>query len=672
MTNFFSNYLQPVTQWVSLHPHWALLATFLISFSESLAFIGSIIPGTVTMTAFGILAGSGIMRIDLTLLAAILGAIAGDSASYGIGIIFSDRLVNMWPFKRYPQWLRYGQDYFESHGGKSVFIGRFTGPLRSVIPIIAGMMQMNHWHFLIANIASAIGWSILYVMPGVLIGAASHELSAQSASMLFVVILCFLGGVWTLTLGVKWIFSHFNQWLHAHLHAYWSAMIRSKRVGKCVRYFTPPNEVDHYGTAVIAVLLILSIALMPLFFYAYSYSSWAIGINEAARQFCLSIRTHDFDAFFIVARLDISYLSLIAFSIAIFIYTIYHQDWRLLKFWFSLLVTSTLVVILMSYTLTSPLPIYQLSNLPVFAYPTRGLTFATTLYGFLVFYMAAFYKQTFSVFLRVLLLIILFFAGIALIYLGEDWLLNVILAYKIGFTNALLHWMLYRRRSKPHYRSYLPITLSIVLLLIATALSSLLFFHTISERQKPYTQQFDIQYGTWWNQQKALLPLYSMNRFGKEIGLMNIQYVGSIQSLQQTLEQAGWKKQLDSFFLSLMLRLGNQDSVAKLPLMAQLYLNQKPFLLMTNGTSRSGNGLILRLWRSNYHVHNKNQIIWIGSIQTQTKTPIKPPSDLVNQLSSTLPLTSYKTKTVIINPKKTRAINATSTILLLIKENQTH
>lgn len=666
----FSAYLHPITQWIYLHPHWALLAAFIISFSESLAFVGTIIPGTVTMTAFGILAGSGMMRIDLTLLAATLGAIAGDSASYSLGFFFSDRLVNMWPFKRYPQWLRYGQDYFERHGGKSVLIGRFTGPLRSIIPIIAGMMQMNRWHFLVANVTSAVGWSFLYIMPGVLIGAASSELSAQSASKLFIVVLCFLVIVWVTTLGVKWIFIHMNQWLHIHLNVSWSKLLRSRFFGHWIRFFTPPHEVDHYATAAMALLLISFLALMPLFFYTYTYSQWAIEINEAVRQFCLSIRTHDFNAFFIIARLDISYLSLIGFGGAIVCYALYHRDWRLLTFWFSLFITSGLIVILMSYTLRSPLPTYQLSEIPIFEYPTRGLTFATSLYGFLIFYMATYYQQTVSIILRILLLMILFFAGMALVYLGEDWLLNVIIAYQVGFTNALFHWILYRRRGKPHYRSYLPITLSIVLLIIATALSSLLFFHVISEKQQPYTKQFDIQYRTWWKQKHPLLPLYSMNRFGKEIGLMNIQYVGSIQTLQQTLEHTGWKKQLDSFFYSLILRLGNQKSSAELPLMAQLYMNQKPFLMMTYGSSSDENGLILRLWRSNYHVHNQNQTIWIGSIQTQTKNASKHPSDLVNHLSSALAPKQYQTKTVIINPKKTRPATATSTILLLIKNNE--
>ncbi|WP_188883521.1 DedA family protein, partial [Alicyclobacillus cellulosilyticus] len=150
----FSDYLQPLTTWIYANPHWALFFTFLISFTESLAIIGSIIPGSVTMTAIGILAGSGVMRIDLTLLAAAAGAVAGDGASYLLGSIFKHRLPNMWPFSRNPNWLRYGRDYFAKHGGKSVLIGRFIGPLRSIIPLIAGMMHMNRWHFLIANVVS--------------------------------------------------------------------------------------------------------------------------------------------------------------------------------------------------------------------------------------------------------------------------------------------------------------------------------------------------------------------------------------------------------------------------------------------------------------------------------------------------------------------------------------
>src|SRR5476651_1969907 len=131
--HLFTDYIEPVVHWLQVHPHSALFFAFLVSFAESLVIVGSLVPGSVTMTAIGILAGSGVMRIDLTFCAAILGAIAGDSASYALGHTFSDRLTHIWPFNRYPKLLNYGKEFFARHGGKSVLIGRFFGPLRSII-----------------------------------------------------------------------------------------------------------------------------------------------------------------------------------------------------------------------------------------------------------------------------------------------------------------------------------------------------------------------------------------------------------------------------------------------------------------------------------------------------------------------------------------------------------
>ena len=110
--HLFSEYIQPLTIWLHTHSNWALFITFFISFCESLAVIGTIIPGSVAMTAIGILAGSGVMRIDLTLIAAILGAIAGDSASFLLGYLFRDRICNIWPFTRYPHWIAYGKAFW--------------------------------------------------------------------------------------------------------------------------------------------------------------------------------------------------------------------------------------------------------------------------------------------------------------------------------------------------------------------------------------------------------------------------------------------------------------------------------------------------------------------------------------------------------------------------------
>ena len=195
--------MQIIITWLQLHPYWALFFTLVISFAESLAIIGSLVPGSVTMTAIGILAGSGVMRIDLTFIAGIIGAILGDAASYALGAFFSERLVYIWPFRRYPRWLKYGQEYFTRHGGKSVLIGRFFGPLRSLIPIVAGMMHMQRWPFFCANVFSAIGWSILYILPGVLIGSASLHLPTRYMHEVITFILIALIMSWIVSLLIK-------------------------------------------------------------------------------------------------------------------------------------------------------------------------------------------------------------------------------------------------------------------------------------------------------------------------------------------------------------------------------------------------------------------------------------------------------------------------------------
>lgn len=229
--HLFTDYIEPLTAWLNANPNWAFLITFLVSCSESLAIIGSLIPGSLTMTAIGILAGSGVLDIGSTFFAATAGAIAGDTISYAIGFKFSDQLVDMWPFSRYPHWLSYGKDYFTRHGGKSVLIGRFFGPLRSIIPVIAGIMRMNQWHFLLANVLSAIGWSILYVGPGIFIGAASYELSAEHARLLFMAVLVILGLIWIVTQAMKSICSQRNRSLfYQQLRQVWNVLKRYQAV----------------------------------------------------------------------------------------------------------------------------------------------------------------------------------------------------------------------------------------------------------------------------------------------------------------------------------------------------------------------------------------------------------------------------------------------------------
>ena len=100
------------------------------------------------------------------MVGSILGAVLGDSVSYWIGRRFGGGIAQIWPFSRNPELLPSGIQFFQRHGGTSVFIGRFFGPIRAVIPLAAGMMRMPRGRFWVANITSALVWAPMLLLVG--------------------------------------------------------------------------------------------------------------------------------------------------------------------------------------------------------------------------------------------------------------------------------------------------------------------------------------------------------------------------------------------------------------------------------------------------------------------------------------------------------------------------
>jgi len=671
--HLFADYIQPVTLWLKLHPHWALFFCFIISFSESVAIIGSIIPGSITMTALGILAGSGVMRIDLTLLAATLGAIAGDGLSYFLGYVYRDRMSAIWPFSRYPTWLAYGKEFFSQHGGKSVLIGRFIGPLRSIIPVIAGMMHMSHLRFLIANVISAIGWACLYVLPGVAIGAASSELSPESATRLFLFVMVLLAGIWILSAGLKRLAIFANKGLRVKLHNVWSWSKEHPRLRQMILALTPPDEEHFYQTALVFFGLLLSVLAFAglTWFVSSNYDSL---INQPVWLFLQSLRTTAFDVFFIVIAELNSYLSLFAVAAAVSLLAIIKKDWRSLTWWLSLNLSCAVLLLLTHNLISTPPPEGLLEIQNENAYPAIPLSMATAQMATLLFYLNHFiicpYKRVLNLVLPSLLLI----TGLAPLYLGDSWLTDVLGAYLAGFGLALFHWLLYRRISvKGHHSCVL---LWVLPLLLTTSAISLYFtFDQSTRAHRPYQAQYLFTESSWWNQTKSILPIYRTNRIGHRVSLFNIQYAGHLGQLEAALSAYGWRRQQDSLFKSILTRINGQHNALDTPIMAQLYLNRKPVLTMIFYTKHEEPLQILRIWRSNYHIKNVQQPIWLGSVNPYFFPTDKLTPDQKNSHPSlyymTQALSDFSTRKINLNLKApAKTLYHYDPILLLIKESK--
>lgn len=656
----FSNYITPLVNWIHDHPHLALFVTFLISFSESLAVVGSIIPGSISMTAIGILAGSGIISIELTLYAAILGAIAGDGASYSLGYHFRDKLTSMWPFSTHPKWLDTGHLFFKKYGSKSVLIGRFAGPLRSIVPVVAGMMGMNRWQFFIANFLSAIGWSLLYVIPGVIIGAASHELSNEDASKLFFTILGILVIGWLLSLLVKWIIVYLHQRTKNYLDSIWKRLLQYKSLKRFIRYLTPENERSHAATAYYVFTLIFIVILCALLLLFINYISISSYIDYPVFTFTQSIRNEIFDILFIGIQILITAIPQIIFMISIGILALLQKNIRFFLCWTSLVVFSLMVAIEINFYI-SPLANYFSSYYIIS--PISAFLLACSSCIFLILVLKNSPASLFNTLLIILLSLGILSTGLSIIYLGQYGLVEVITISLIGYAISLLHWIVLRRKAQTESAYHFMVLVALGVFFIGLLLSTLLYFQKIVSKNEPQTKQYVITENAWWNQKSFMLPVYTKNRFGKPVAIFNVQYVGPLKEFESQLLAAGWKIQKDSYFYALLQRITHSETSPKLPFVAQLYLNHKAKLLMTNVGDSTHPPLTLRLWASNFHLQNQ-QIIWIGSVQPNRNISLMDEARLSPEfyLDKALPHFVWKSNYI-----STRKNDITKAYLLLIK-----
>lgn len=152
----------------------------LLAFIEGIVGLGLIVPGAILTVFGGFLVYHGKGDLATVLAATSLGAVAGDILSYLLGARFGSRLWGRGLLRKHVDLLLKAQVYFYNHGGKSVFFGRFIGPLRGLVPFIAGAAHMRPLPFLGWAVVSGTLWGIGYPGLGYLGGTSwdlAHRLS---------------------------------------------------------------------------------------------------------------------------------------------------------------------------------------------------------------------------------------------------------------------------------------------------------------------------------------------------------------------------------------------------------------------------------------------------------------------------------------------------------------
>jgi membrane protein DedA with SNARE-associated domain len=162
----FHGYFEQLIAFTRDNAAWAPAVVFALAFGESLAFISLLLPAWAALVAIGALALQSGISFWPVWIAASLGAALGDWLSYWIGCKLEYSVQHIWPLSRHPDLIPRGERFMKTWGVPGIFIGRFFGPLRASVPLIAGIFEMPFWRFQLANFSSAFVWAAVLLTLG--------------------------------------------------------------------------------------------------------------------------------------------------------------------------------------------------------------------------------------------------------------------------------------------------------------------------------------------------------------------------------------------------------------------------------------------------------------------------------------------------------------------------
>lgn len=174
--------LDPATikLYVLHHKAWAGPILGVIAFGESLVLVGLFFPATLIMVFAGLAIQQGRLDAASVIGWSIAGAVLGDIVTYWIGRWIGPSVVHHWPLNRDKAAVARARLFFRRYGFLSIFIGRFLGPVRPTIPLVAGIMRMRHLTFQIANVTSAFVWVPFMLFWGYAFSKAVGDLSRMT------------------------------------------------------------------------------------------------------------------------------------------------------------------------------------------------------------------------------------------------------------------------------------------------------------------------------------------------------------------------------------------------------------------------------------------------------------------------------------------------------------
>ena len=167
--DLFFHMNEHLNSWAGMLGPWLYVVLFAIIFVETGLVVMPFLPGDSLLFAIGALSVSADSPIDLPLMAPLLciAAVLGDACNYAIGYWIGPKVFkresSFWLNRKH---LDRAQQFYEKHGGKTIFLARFVPIIRTFAPFVAGIGKMRYLRFASFNVTGGVSWVLLFLLGG--------------------------------------------------------------------------------------------------------------------------------------------------------------------------------------------------------------------------------------------------------------------------------------------------------------------------------------------------------------------------------------------------------------------------------------------------------------------------------------------------------------------------
>ncbi len=612
------SYFHSLLGWVALHPHQSGAIIFLVAMTESLAIVGLIVPGVAMMFGIGALIAAGSISFLTAMAWAVAGAVAGDSLSFWLGLHYRQRLTNVWPFSRHPDSLQQGISFFEKYGGKSVAFGRFFGPMRAVIPLVAGMMGMSPLRFFLANLLSALAWAPAYLLPGMVFGA-SLELASEVAFRLVLLLLLLALLLWLIT----WLVHRLFLIIHPHSSALVQLIYRWGKQHPGGREIsaalTDPDHPEARGLSILAILLLLGAALFTLILgWILKSGGTHQGLDYTVLQGLQALRTPWADQLMLLFTSLADSSVMISLFTAVLLLLLWRGHRRAARYWTTAAGFCLIATPLLKYSLHIPRPEVVPGAADSFAFPSGHTLWAMVLYGFLAIMVARGTSLRWRWLPYSLAGLLISAVALSRLYLGMHWLSDVLGSITLGLSWISILGIAYHRHTTAEEHAWRLATTAALAVILASGLQWWLLQEQKAARYSPQQQIREMPATHWWQNGWSELPHSRLDVRDRRRQPLRLQYAGDLDYFRRQMIRQGWQPAPLLSWSNLLQLLSPSLPLQQLPVLPQIHAGRENALVLSKDTT-DGERRVIRLWPSAVQLMPGHIPVWVGTLNKQYK-----------------------------------------------------